>query len=77
MSMDSRIGKVCSKAFRRLYNMRQIKKYMSAESTKSLIRAFVTSLLDLFIATLFCISLRNINMTDFNKFLMRRLELHA
>ena len=46
MSMDTRIGKVCSKAFSRLYNMRQIKKYMSAESTKCLIHAFVTSHLD-------------------------------
>ena len=44
--MNTHIGKVCSKAFRRLYNIRQIRKYLSAESTKCLIHAFVTSHLD-------------------------------
>ena len=34
MSMNIHIGKVCSKAFRGLYNIRQIRKYLSAESTK-------------------------------------------
>ena len=46
MSMNTHIGKVCSKAFRGLYNIRQIRKYLSAESTKCLIHAFVTSYLD-------------------------------
>ena len=46
MSMNIHIGKVCSKAFRGLYNIRQIRKYLSAESTKYLIHAFVTSHLD-------------------------------
>ena len=46
MSMNTLIGKVCSKAVRRLYNIRQIRKYLSAESTKCLIHAFVTSHLD-------------------------------
>ena len=46
MSMNTHIGKVCSKAFRGLYNIRQIRKYLSAESTKCLIHAFVTSHLD-------------------------------
>lgn len=40
MSMNTHKGKVCSKAFRGLYNIRQIRKYLSAESTKSLIHAF-------------------------------------
>ena len=44
--MNTHIGKVCSKAFRGLYNIRQIRKYLSAESTKCLIHAFVTSHLD-------------------------------
>ena len=43
MSMNIHIGKVCSKAFRGLYNIR---KYLSVESTKYLIHAFVTSHLD-------------------------------
>ena len=46
MSMNIHIGKVCSKAFRGLYNIRQIRKYLSAESAKCLIHAFVTSHLD-------------------------------
>ena len=37
---------MCSKAFRGLYSIRQIRKYLSAESTKCLIHAFVTSHLD-------------------------------
>ena len=41
--MNTHIGKVCSKAFRGLYNIRQIRKYLSAESTKCLIHAFLTS----------------------------------
>ena len=43
LSMNIHIGKVCSKTFRGLYNIRQIRKYLSAESTKCLIHAFVTS----------------------------------
>ena len=46
MSVNTHIGKVCSKAFRGLYNIRQIRKHLSAESTKCLIHAFVTSHLD-------------------------------
>ena len=46
MSMDVHVGKVCSKAFRGLYNIRQIRKFLSIESTKTLVHAFVTSLLD-------------------------------
>ena len=46
MSMDVHVGKVCSKAFRGLYNIRQIRKFLSIESTKTLVHAFVTSHLD-------------------------------
>ena len=46
MSMNTHIGKVCSKVFRGLYNVRKIRKYLSAESRKCLIQAFVTSHLD-------------------------------
>ena len=46
MSMNIHVGKVCSKAFRGLYNIRQIRKFLSMDSTKTLIHAFVTSHLD-------------------------------
>ena len=46
MSMNIHIGKVFSKAFRGLYNVGQIRKYLSGESTKCLTHAFVTSHLD-------------------------------
>ena len=77
--MDTHIGKVCSKAFRGLYYIRQIGKYLSAESTKCLIHAFVTLHSDYCNSdpTLFCINVRDINMTDFKKFLMQRLGLLA
>ena len=34
VSMNTHIGKACSKTFRGLYNIRQIRKYLSPESTK-------------------------------------------
>ena len=46
VSMNTHIGKVCSKACRGLYNIRQIRKYLSPESTKCLIHAIVTSHFD-------------------------------
>ena len=46
MPMNIHVGKVCSKAFRGLYNIRQIRKFLSMDSTKTLIHAFVTSHLD-------------------------------
>ena len=44
--MNSHIGKVCSKAFRSLYNIRQIKKFLSEETTKILVHSFVASHID-------------------------------
>ncbi len=46
MSMEVHVGKICTKAFRSLYNIRQIRKFISQESTKTLVHAFVTSHLD-------------------------------
>ena len=46
MFMDVHVGKVCSKAFRGLYNIRQIRKFLSQEATKTLVHAFITSHLD-------------------------------
>ena len=40
------IGKVCRKAFHSLYNIRQIRKFLSDDSTKTLIHSFVASHLD-------------------------------
>ena len=53
MSMNVHIGKVCSKAFHSLYNIRQIRKFLSDDSTKILIHAFVTSHLDYFNSLLY------------------------
>ena len=46
MSMSGHVGKMCSKAFRGLYKIRQIRKFLSTNTTKTLIRAFVTSHVD-------------------------------
>ena len=43
MRMNFHIGQICSKAFRGLYNIRQIRKFLSVQSTKTLIHAFVSS----------------------------------
>ena len=45
MSLYIHIGKIC-KAFHGLYKIRQIRKFLSPESTKTLVQAFVTSHLD-------------------------------
>ena len=44
--MNSHIGKVCGKAFRSLYNIQHIRKFLSKETTKILVHAFITSHLD-------------------------------
>ena len=53
MRMDVHIGKICSKAFRALYNIRKIRKFLTVQSTKTLIHAFVSSHLDYCNALLF------------------------
>ena len=76
MSMNTHIGKVCSKAFRAFYDIRQTRKYLSAESTKCLIHAFVTSHLDYCNSLLYKLP-RYQCMTNLKKFLVQRLRLHA
>ena len=51
--MNVHKGKISSKAFRGLYNIRQIRKFLTAQSTKTLIHAFVSSHLDYCNALLF------------------------
>ena len=46
LSMDAHITKTCSAAFYYLYNIRRIRRYLSKESTESLIHAFTSSRLD-------------------------------
>ena len=53
MRMNVHIGKICSKAFRGLYNVRQIRKFFTVQSTKTLIHAFVSSYHDYCNALLF------------------------
>ena len=43
MSMKVHVSKVCSKAFRGFYNIRETKKFLSIEHPKTLVHAFVTS----------------------------------
>ena len=42
MSMNSHIGKVCDKAFSSHYNIQQSRKFLSEETTKILVHAFIT-----------------------------------
>ena len=53
MRMNVHIGKISSKAFRGLYNIRQIRKFLTVQSTKTLIHAFVSLHLDYCNALLF------------------------
>ena len=53
MRMNVHISKICSKAFRGLYNIRQIRKFLTVQSTKTLVHAFVSSHLDYCNALLF------------------------
>ena len=46
LSMSIYVSKVYSKAFRGLYSIRQIRKYLSEDATKVVAHAFVTSHLD-------------------------------
>ena len=46
MTMNVQVGKICSKSFRGLYNIRQIRTFLSTKTTKTLVHAFVTSHLD-------------------------------
>ena len=46
LSMNTHINKACSAAFYYLYNIRRIRKYLSRESTETLIHAFVSCRID-------------------------------
>ena len=46
LSMGDHIAKTSSAAFNYLYNIRRIRKYLSKESTETLIHAFISSHLD-------------------------------
>ena len=46
LTMSSHIGKLCSVAFYHLCNIRRISKYLSQETTGTLVHAFVTSRID-------------------------------
>ena len=46
MTISDLIGKICSKAFYSLYNLRQIRKCLTDEACKTLVHALVTCHLD-------------------------------
>ena len=74
MRMNVHIGKICSKAFHGLYNIRQIRKFLTVQSTKTLVHAFVSSHLDYCNALLFGLPGLNINLIVYRKFRMLRVE---
>ena len=53
MRMNIHISKICSKAFHGLYNIRQIRKFLTVQSTKTLVHDFISSRLDYCNALLF------------------------
>ena len=44
--MTSHITKICASSFYYIYNIRRIRKYLSRQSTETLVHAFITSRLD-------------------------------
>ena len=46
MDISAHVSKVCGSAFYYLYNIRHIRKYLSRETTETLVHAFITSRLD-------------------------------
>ena len=44
--MLSHVNSICSSSFYYIYNIRRIRKYLSHQTTISLVRAFITSKLD-------------------------------
>ena len=46
LSMATHITKICSSSFYYIYNIRRIRKYLSQQSTETLVHAFITSRLD-------------------------------
>ena len=44
--MGVHVGKVCGKAFFGLYKIRQIRKFLWEDATKTLVRAFITAHVD-------------------------------
>ena len=72
MRMNVHIGKICSRAFRGLFSIRQIRTFLTVQSTKSLIHAFVSSHLDY--CNDFFLVYQNINLIVYRKFRMPRLE---
>ena len=46
LSMAAHITKICASSFYYIYNIRRIRKYLSQQSTETLIHAFITSRLD-------------------------------
>ena len=61
MSMETHVSRVSSKAFMGLYKIRQIRRFLSVESTTTLVHAFVTSHIDYCNSVLYGISGRQLS----------------
>ena len=48
LSMATHITKICASSFYYIYNIRRIKKYLSQQSTETLVHAFITSRFDFY-----------------------------
>jgi len=64
MSLDDHVGKICNEAFRGLYNIRQIRKYLTPESTKTLVHALVALITVIHFSSVF----PNSNLIVFRRF---------
>ena len=61
MAMDIHIGNICGKAFKGLYNIKQLRKFLFTKATKILVLAFMTSHLDYCNSLLFGVSQYQLN----------------
>ena len=75
MRMNIHLGKTCSKAFYGLYKLRQIRKFLSVNTTKTLVHAFVSSHLDYCHALLFSLPKYQLDRLQFRKSRTQQLEL--
>ena len=66
MAMNVHVGMVCKKAFRGLYNIRKIRKFLSFESTRHL--SMLLSRAILIIVTLYCMVFPSIIVVAFREF---------
>ncbi len=68
MSMQTHIETKCRTAFKQLYNLRCIRKYLTREATETLVHSFIFSHIDYCNALLYGLPTTSIKSTNFNIF---------